>query len=66
MEIIKRAESGGEIVSWNEDVRDEAIHRNARAGYCNSDGSPVGPRKIVSKPSDENYRKNYRRIFRHD
>ncbi len=66
LEILKRAKSGGEVVPWNQVVRDEALRRNAKAGYCNRDGSPVSSGKIISKPSTPKYRKNYRRIFGHD
>ena len=65
LEILKRAKSGGEVVPWNQDVREEALRRNAKAGYCNSDGSPVRDR-IIIKPSTEQYRKNYKVIFGHD
>ena len=66
MEILKRAKSGGEIVPWNQDVQKEALRRNARAGYCNSDGSQISVGKIIMKPANAQYRKNYRRIFGHD
>ena len=49
LEIMKRAKSGGEVVPWNQDVRDEALRRNVKAGYCNSDGSPIGATKIMSR-----------------
>ena len=69
LEILKRAKSGGEVVAWNEkeeNVKDEVLRRNAKAGYCNSDGSPVNPKRIVSKPANDRDRKNYKRIFRPD
>lgn len=66
LEILKRAKSGGEVVPWNQDVREEALRRNAKAGYCNSDGSPVSSGRIIMKPATAQYRKNYRRIFGHD
>lgn len=52
LEIIERAKSGGEIVDWNEgeaNVREEVLRRNAKAGYCNRDGSPTGSTKIMSR-----------------
>ena len=66
MEILKRAKSGGEIVPWNQDVREEALRRNVKAGYCNSDSSRISSDRIIIKPATEQYRKNYRRIFGHD
>ena len=66
LEIIKRAKSGGEIVSWKEDVRAEALRRGAKAGHCTRNGEPVSSGRIISMPSNEQYRKNYRRIFGHD
>jgi hypothetical protein len=67
LEILKRAKSGGEVVPWNQDVREEALRRNAKAGYCNRDGSQIiSSGRIIMKPATERYRKNYRRIFGHD
>lgn len=66
MEIMKRAKSGGEIAAWNEsesNVREEVLKRNAKAGYCNSDGSPISSDRIVSMPANDRYRENYDRIF---
>jgi len=68
MEIIKRAKSGGEIVPWNENeanVREEVLKRNERAGYCESDGSPVSAGKGDRfRPVDKKkYDENYERIF---
>ena len=62
LEIMKRAKSGGEVVPWNQDVREEALRRNAKAGYCNSEGGPVSSGRIVSKPANDRYRKNYDKI----
>ena len=71
MEILERAKSGGEIVDWNEsesNVREEVLKRNAKAGFCNRDGTPKGAgkgdrfRPVNKKKYDENYRK----IFGHD
>lgn len=68
MEIIKRAKSGGEIVPWNEsedNVREEVLKRNAKAGYCNSDGSPAGAGKgdRYRPVNKKKYDKSYDRIF---
>ncbi len=39
----------GEIVAWNEsNVREEVLRRNAKAGYCTSNGEPTGTTKIMS------------------
>ncbi len=55
----------GEIVSWNEDVRDEALRRNARAGYCERDGTPKGAGKGCRyRPvNKKKYDEGYKRIF---
>ncbi len=71
LEILKRAKQfqSGEGVSAFEseaNVREEVIRRGVKAGTCNSEGGPVKSDKIVSMPSNEQYRKNYRRIFGHD
>lgn len=71
MEILKRAKgiADGEIVDGNEseaNVKEEVLRRNTKAGYCNSDGSQISAGKIIMKPANEQYRKNYRRIFGHD
>jgi hypothetical protein len=69
LEILKRAKSGGEIVDWNEsesNVREEVLRRNAKVGYCNRDGSQISAGKIIMKPANAQYRKNYRKIFGHD
>jgi hypothetical protein len=71
LEILKRAKgmSDGEIVDWNEskdNVREEVNRRAAKAGYCTRNGEPRGATKIMAKPANEQYRKNYRRIFGHD
>lgn len=68
LEILKRAKSGGEVVPWNQDVREEALRRNAKAGYCNRDGSPTGAGKGDSyRPvNKKKYDENYERIFGHD
>lgn len=71
LEILKRAKSGGEIVAFNEsedNVREEVLKRNAKAGYCTRDGSPLGAgkgdrfRPVNKKKYDENYVK----AFGHD
>ena len=59
----------GETVAWNEsesNVREEVLRRNARAGYCNSEGGPPATGRIIMKPANAQYRKNYRMIFGHD
>ena len=71
MEILKRAKGhqSGEGVSFLEseaNVREEAIRRGYKAGTCNKEGGPLKSGKIVSMPANEQYRKNYRRIFGHD
>ena len=69
MEILKRAKSGGEIIPWNEDsenVKEEVLRRNAKAGYCNSDGSPINPDRIISMPANDKYRENYVKIWGHN
>lgn len=69
MEIIKRAkgDSDGEVITFNENagnVKEEAIRRGMKAGYCASDGEPNQRTKIMSRgfgdsklnvwPRDEN------------
>ena len=59
LEIMKRAKSGGEIVSWNEsedNVRKEVLRRNEKAGYCNRASV------IRSMPVTDKYRENYDKI----
>lgn len=58
----------GEIVAWNEsenNVREEVLKRNAKAGYCNRDGTPVSAGKGDRfRPVDKKkYDRNYERIF---
>lgn len=51
MEIIERAKTGGEVIAWNEseeNVKEEALRRNVKAGYCNSEGGPVNSGKIMT------------------
>jgi len=53
LEILKRAQGqgDGEIIHWNEsedNVREEVLRRNAKAGYCTRNGEPVGATKIMS------------------
>jgi hypothetical protein len=48
---MKRARgvSDGEIVDWNEskdNVREEVLRRNAKAGYCTKNGEPCRATKI--------------------
>lgn len=70
LEILKRAKgkADGEVVPWNEgesNVREEVNRRAAKAGYCNSDGSPVSSGRIISKPLSKEGRENYVKIFGH-
>lgn len=59
--------NSGELVAWNESgVHEEVLRRNAKAGYCTRDGEPTGATKIMAKPANAQYRKNYRKIFGHD
>ena len=68
---MKRAKgkADGEIVAWNENpenVREEALRRSAKAGYTTRTGEPPGRTKIMSMPANDKYRKEYKRIFKHD
>jgi hypothetical protein len=56
----------GELVSWNEsekNVREEVLRRNAKAGYCEKDGTPKGAgkgdryRPVNKKKYDANFEK---------
>jgi len=53
VEILERAKGeSGEIVAWNEsedNVREEVLRRNAKAGYCTRNGEPTGATKIMSR-----------------
>ncbi len=64
---MKRAKSGGEIVSFteNEDnVKEEVLRRSAKVGYSTRNGEPISATKIMSRgfgesklniwPRDEN------------
>lgn len=70
MQILKRAKGdAGEGIPWNvdpKDLRQEINHRTYKAGYTDRDGQPKDPSKIISMPSNDQYRKNYRIIFGHD
>ena len=62
MEILKRAREfqSGERVSWLEseaNVREEVNKRTCKAGYTNSDGSPIVKRgcPVVSRAYQDNY-----------
>lgn len=50
LEILKRAKkpADGEVVPWNEDVREEALRRNAKAGYCTRNGEPRHSTRIMT------------------
>lgn len=67
MEILKRAKGdSGEGVPWNanpKEVREEMLRRNAKAGYCNKDGSPLGAGKSFRAVNKRQYDENYDRIF---
>ena len=67
---MERAKSGGEVIPWNENesnVRKEMLRRNARAGYCNSDGTPISAGKGDNRRpvNEEKYGENYEKIFGH-
>lgn len=70
MQILKRAKGeSGETVAWNEseaNVREEVNRRTCKAGYTNREGGPPATGRIIMKPANEQYRKEYRRIFGHD
>ncbi|GAF81841.1 unnamed protein product, partial [marine sediment metagenome] len=46
-------------------VREEVNKRTCKAGYTNREGGPPASGRIISKPANDKYRKNYRRIFGH-
>jgi hypothetical protein len=59
----------GELVKPNvseKDLRDEVNRRTARAGYTTRAGESPYRTKIMAAPPNEQYRKNYARIFGHD
>lgn len=62
LEILKRAKSGGEIVPWNQDVRNEAIRRGVKAGHCNNDVGQAG-KGDMPRPVSEKFGQNFSRIF---
>ena len=70
MQILKRARNAEmDIVSATEsesNVREEVNRRTYKAGRTNREGGPLTTGKIIMKPATEQYRKNYRRIFKHD
>ncbi len=71
MEILKRARgpNDGDVVSFGPapaGLQDELNLRSFKAGHTDRDGQPKDLPKIRSMPSNEQYRKNYRRIFGHD
>lgn len=73
MEILKRAKSGGEIIDWKENegnVREEVLRRNAKAGYCNPDGTPIktgaGKGDTPRPTNKRQYDINYVKTFGHD
>lgn len=70
MEIIERKhyDNEGEIVAWNASekaVRQEVLRRNARAGYCERDGTPkqAGKGDRYRPVDKKKYDRNYERIF---
>ncbi len=48
------------------DLREEVNRRTAKAGYTTKYGEPTCHTKIISMPANDEYRKNYRKIFGHD
>lgn len=49
------------------DLTDEMNARSCKSGLTNRQGESCrGTGKIISMPSNEQYRKNYRRIFGHN
>ncbi len=59
----------GETVAWNEsesNIREEVNRRTCKAGYTNREGGPPATGRIVSKPANDAYRRNYVKIFGHD
>lgn len=74
MEILKRAKgkADGEVVPWNEsedNVREEVNKRASKAGYCNSDGTPIstgaGKGDSYRPVNKRRYDRNYEKIFGH-
>ena len=65
----KTKDNDGEVIPWNENpenVREEVLRRNAKAGYCNRDGSSVSAGKgdVYWPVNKKKYGKNYEKIFR--
>ena len=59
----------GELVPANvseKDLKDEVNRRTAKAGYTARAGESPYRTKIMATPPNEQYRKNYARIFGHD
>jgi len=60
LEIIDRSKNhgdAGEMMPFNaneKDMREEALKRNAKAGYCTKYGEPVHRTKIMSQGCGEN------------
>ena len=51
----------------DKDLQDEMNARSCKAGLTNRQGECCkSTGKIMARPADDNYRKNYRRIFGHD
>jgi hypothetical protein len=70
LEILKRAKGAadGEVAAWNENpenVKEEALKRSAKAGYCERDGTPKGAGKgdRYRPVNRQRYELNYERIF---
>ena len=64
MQILKRAKSGGELVSFTESsVKDEVDLRTYRAGYTDRHGNPL-VRQNISTGWTRRFEENYNRIFR--
>ena len=69
MEILKRAKSGGELVSFNhdeKDIKDEVNRRTAKAGYTTRLGEPPYRTKAMTLPPNKKYEESYTRIFGHE
>lgn len=48
------------------DVQCQINEISSKAGHTTKYGECPRATKIMSKPANDNYRKNYKRIFRHD
>jgi len=48
------------------DLKDEVLKRNSRAGYCTRYGESPCRTKIMSQPTNEQFRNNFDRISWND